>query len=57
MFNSFVAENIPIKTGSSCNNLQVFGSRNVSAVIGGRVLTLEGCLYIPEISQKFISLV
>jgi hypothetical protein len=39
------------------DNLQASGSGNVSAVIGGRVLTLEGCLYVLDLSQQLISLV
>ncbi|PLW22832.1 hypothetical protein PCASD_14575 [Puccinia coronata f. sp. avenae] len=57
LFSNFVPEFISIKTGSSHNNLQALGTGTVTAMIDGKILKLEECLFVPSISQQLVSLV
>jgi hypothetical protein len=57
MFSSFKPDKIPIKTGSLSDLLLALGVGTVTALVGGKVLKLDNCLYVPTISQQLISLV
>jgi hypothetical protein len=57
LFNTFTQEKIEIKTGNPDSRLTAIGFGTARIFTNGKILDLENCLLVPNISQQLISLV